>query len=82
MATGRWETEHEGLRGPKGPRSRRPSGFSGWQLVKRYCGEIGGQACEMNLDTEYRELPTGSRSGCRDRLARRRPCQQMTQRRR
>lgn len=60
MATGRWETEHKGLRGPKGPCSRRPSGFSGWQLVKRYCGEIGGQACEMNLDTEYRELPTGS----------------------
>lgn len=37
----------KGSGGPKGAHSRRPSEFSGWQLVKRHCGEIGSQPCEM-----------------------------------
>lgn len=47
--------------GPKGrPRGGR-RGASGWQLAKRYCGEIGGQGLRGDLDTEMPTgLPTGS----------------------
>lgn len=44
---GRKQTEHEALPGGQGGRGGLTRGghrgISGWQLVKRYCGEIGGQ---------------------------------------
>ncbi|KAH8744147.1 hypothetical protein F5883DRAFT_30187 [Diaporthe sp. PMI_573] len=53
------------------------------QLVKRYCGEIGSQAWEMMYRHRIpRDVYRLSGVGRRDRLVRRRPCQQMTQRQR
>lgn len=55
-------------------------GISGWQLVKRYCGEIGSQGLRDDLDTEIpRVVHRLSGVESRDRLARRRPCQQVIQ---
>lgn len=55
-------------------------GIPGWQLVKRYCGEIGSQGLRDDLDTDIpRVAHRLSGVGRRDRLVRRRPCQQVIQ---
>lgn len=60
----------------KGPGSLEVAvGISGWQLVKRYCGEIGGQGDDLDTAT----CPPSLRGERRDRLVRRRPCQQVIQ---